>query len=511
MTFILNFLKSLSVARIICLSFATAILSGSVLLYEIEGGRLSYIDSLYLAASSICVTGLSPVNLSELSFAGQVALMLLIQLGGLGILTFTVLIGILVIQGFSRNSELGQIVLEAIDTVEDGHTKTDIRSDATHVYRIIRAIFNISITIEGIGAIFLYNYLPENIPPNVSRVFLSIFTSVSAFNNAGFSILNDLSFIKRDIDSIYTISTLVILGGIGFPVIIFVEKILLDIMKKITGKFEVKLETHLMSKAIRGEDPSTIYLFLAKISSMTENRIGSYNKALRGESTKIQTNLLIISSLFLIFVGSVFIYLIEFNNPKTISGLDFAEKFANSVFVSVCARTAGFNTFDMGAILDPSIVLISALMFIGGGPQGTAGGIKITTFAILVVYLRNVIESKKRVEIFGETISKKSVAMSIRLYFLATTAIAGMILILSVLHKENHRIQMIFFEVISAFGTVGFSLGLTPLLSDVEKIIYSFIMYVGRIGIFTVLIALTGQPGTPGISDDDDGIKIQVG
>ncbi len=505
MDFIINLIKKISVARLIAFSFIFAIFLGSLLLYLIEGGRLSYVNSLYIAASAVCVTGLSPVNISDFSFPGQFFLMLMIQLGGLGVLTFTVLVGRLVISGLSRNSEIGEVMLQAID--HDVKKRDEIHT----VYEILKSILKISLFLESIGALILLSLLPESIPDGVNRYFLSIFTSVSAFNNAGFSILNDMSFILKDIGSIYTIVVLVVLGGIGFPVIIFFEKIFLEILKEVSGKFEVWGETHLMSRAIKGEEPSRIYLFFTMFSSVTENKIESYNSNLRGASNKIQTNILIIGSLTLIFFGTLGVYLAEYDNPKTLQPLDFWEKIANSVFASVCARTAGFNTFDFANITDSTLVLICSLMFIGGGPQGTDGGIKITTFVVLVLYLKNVISSKKVVEIFGQPISKRAVAMSIRTYFLATTAIAVIIFVLTVMHGENHRVHLIFFEVISAFGTVGYSMGLTPLLSDAEKIVYCIVMFVGRIGIFTSLIALTGMPGTLGFGEEDDGIKIQVG
>ena len=148
-------------------------------------------------------------------------------------------------------------------------------------------------------------------------------------------------------------------------------------------------------------------------------------------------------------------------------------------------------------------------MFVGGGPQGTAGGIKITTFVILAKYLINVLNSQGHVDFSGNTVSKKSVAMSTRLYFLATSSLATIVLLLSFINGNNHILQSITFEVISAFSTVGLSLGLTSTLGDLEKIIYVFLMYVGRIGIFTVLIAITGNTATS--FEDDDGLKIQVG
>ncbi|MCX7998062.1 MAG: potassium transporter Trk, partial [Leptospiraceae bacterium] len=144
-------------------------------------------------------------------------------------------------------------------------------------------------------------------------------------------------------------------------------------------------------------------------------------------------------------------------------------------------------------------------------PQGTAGGIKITTFAILVKYLGNVISSSGTVRFFNQTISKHSVAMSIRLYFLGTTFLAFVVFLLTVVRGQGGQLQQIVFEVISAFSTVGFSLSFTSSINNIEKVIYSLIMYVGRIGVFTVLIAITGNPATSPMGGIDDDVKIQVG
>ena len=242
-----------------------------------------------------------------------------------------------------------------------------------------------------------------------------------------------------------------------------------------------------------------------------ENQIASYNKSLLGESNRAQTAIILIGSFVLICLGTFSFFLIEYSNPKTIGNLSLGSKFVNSLLVSVASRTAGFNTFNMSGILDSSIVIICSLMFIGGGPQGTAGGIKITTFVIFTQYLRNVINSQSKVEIYGHLISKRSVAQSIRLYFLATTTLVVAVFLLTLIHSNNMRLEYVVFEVISAFSTVGFSLGLTESINDLEKIIYSILMYVGRIGIFTVLVAITGNSVTSQMGDGDDGLKIQVG
>jgi trk system potassium uptake protein len=506
------FFRTLSVARAISISFGFAILFGSVLLYLVEAGNISYINSLYLSASAFCVTGLSPIPISSLSFFGQILLLVFIQVGGLGIIVFTVLIGILVIKGLSRNTKLHDFLYEVIDSDMKQEIKKSDILEQPRIFRILISILNISITIESIGAIFLYFTLPSNLPPNVnSRIFLSIFTSISAFNNAGFSIADDLGFLINETYSIFGIIFLIMAGGIGFPVIIFIEKVLLRTLNEITSKFEVWCETHLMRQAIKGEEPSAIYFFLTRISIWTEYRIESYNRSLRGESNRAQTSIILLGSLILIFIGFIFIFAIESSNPKTIGDLDFKSKLINSFLVSVSARTAGFNTFDMSGLYDSTIIILSSLMFVGGGPQGTAGGIKITTFVILVKYLSNVINSQTKVTVYGQLVSKNSVAMSIRLYFLATTTIVLMIFLFSLIHPHHNQIVKIIFEVISAYATVGFSLGFTPQISEVEKVLYAMLMFSGRIGLFTILVSITGNTGTGQMGAEDDGLKIQVG
>lgn len=501
--------KSVSVARAVSLSFGLAILGGAVLLFLVEQ-NLDIFDSLYLSASAFCVTGLATKNISELSTAAQVLLIIYVQMGGLGIIVFTVLIGLMVVSGLSRNSKLRDFVKEVLDTEVKTETGK-VLGESDKVWRMIFSILKITIFIEILGAIAIYYTFPEQIPMGVSRVYLSIFTSISAFNNAGFSIVDDVSFLQNDPLSLYVLSTLIVLGGIGYAVIIFIEKSLLEVFHKLVSKFEVWGETHLMTKAIRGEEPSKLYFLLTRISAWTEYRIEDYNKKLFGESNIIQTRIIFYGTLSLLFGGCFLLFAIEFNNEMTISNLTFHEKFANILFLSASSRTAGFSTFNTSNLYDASIVLICILMFIGGGPQGTAGGIKITTFAILMKYLGNVISSLSKVDFFGQTISKRSVAMSIRLYFLGTSVLAIVIFLMTLLRGESQQLDKIVFEVVSAFSTVGFSLGLSSKLSEIEKVIYAIVMYVGRIGVFTVLIAITGNPATSQMGGIDEDVKIQVG
>ncbi|MCC5816346.1 MAG: potassium transporter Trk [Leptospira sp.] len=504
-------MEGLSVARVILMVFGLFILLGSLGIFLAEKGMLSFTDSFFLSASAVCVTGLSPVELSELTHASHWIIMILIQLGGLGIISFTVIIGLLIVRGESRNIRFNFIVKEAIDATNESEVAEKYKS--SEVRRILFSVVNISMTIEAIGAISIYYFFPADLPPNVNRLFFSVFTSISSFNNAGFSIINDLSIIAFHPLSIYIVSLLIILGGIGFPVIIYVEKIGLQALQKIFYHIESRLETYFYSKIITNPSMDKfpiLYETFIKFSHYLDEKIEDYNSHLHGESNRIQYKILFYGTLILLTIGTFTLLALEINNPHTLFGMDWDVKLANAFFISVCSRTAGFSTIDLSGANDASIVIIAVLMFIGGGPQGTAGGVKITTFAILAAYLKNVINPSKTVQLFGETISKNSVAISIRVYFLATTVLALIFIVLAIMNQNENNLHIIFFELISAFSTVGYSLGLTPNLGDIEKIFFAIIMLVGRIGVFTVLIAITGHSGVPRMGEDD-GVKIQVG
>ncbi|RHX82003.1 TrkH family potassium uptake protein [Leptospira yasudae] len=520
----------LSVARTLCLGFAAAILIGSFGIYVSESGKLTYTNSLYLATSSICVTGLSPVLLSELQRSTQLIMMFLIQIGGLGIITFTVLIGVLVVRGLSRSTRLASFVYEATDAhlakrlrekkspphsgvVAPGKTKNE--AEASYVRRMLISLFNISLSIEAVGATLLYFCMPETtdrLPGTPSKLFLSIFTSISAFNNAGFSIVDDLSFLAKDPLCLLIVQFLIVMGGIGFPVIIFIEKSILEIVQKFMGKVEAVTETFMMRRTVLlGEDPPGWYIFVIATSVRLEERLEVYRKELFGDANRMQMAIIVLGSLILIHIGGISILLIEYNNVETIGKMGFTEKLFNSFFLSVSSRTAGFNTFDITEIRSATYVLLCSLMFIGGGPQGAAGGIKITTFFILILYLKNVISPQARVQAWGEDVSKNSVAISTRIYFLATLSLVVFMFIITLANGNKHGIETIFFEVMSAFGTVGLSLGMTPYTNDLEKFLYIALMFMGRVGTFTLLIAFTGHSGLGDLGSKDDGLKIQVG
>jgi len=501
----------ISFAKIIVLSYATLILILSVLIYLSEKGTLSYIDSFYIASASVCVTGITPVPLSQLSAPTHWIILFGIQLGGIWIIIFSVMIGILILRGESRNTAFHKIVRDLLDFHEDEKAASNFRR--AEVRRILFSIVNISVTIEILGAVLIYHCFPEELPPGVNRYFFSLFTSISAFNNAGFSIIDDLTIISGSPLSLYIVSFLIILGGIGFPVIIYLEKWGLTALQKVVFHIESRLETLFYSKIIKNPNRHSLprfYESMIRFSYSLDTKIENYNLHLYGESNRIQYRILLYGTIFLLAIGTVSFLFFEWDNPHTLYGLKWDLKLANSFFLSACSRTAGFTSLDIMGMQDPSIIIVTMLMFIGGGPQGTAGGIRITTIAILLVYLRNVIHPSSKVCIFGETISKNSVAISIRIYFLATTLLAVLFIIFVILNQGENSLHVIFFELMAVFSTTGFSIGLTQILSESEKIFCIFVMIIGRVGVFNFLIALTGHSGVPRMGVDD-GIRIQVG
>ncbi|MGQ2868970.1 potassium transporter TrkG, partial [Leptospira interrogans] len=429
----------------------------------------------------------------------------------------------------SRSTRLASFVYEATDAhlakrmrdkkleqqsavISPGKKKTE--AEASYVRRMLISLFNITLSIEAVGATLLFFCMPETdrLPGTPNRFFLSIFTSISAFNNAGFSIVDDLSFLSKDPLCLLIVQFLIVMGGIGFPVIIFIEKSILEIIQKFMGKVEAVTETFMMRRTVLlGEDPPAWYIFVIATSVRLEGRLEIYRKELFGDANRMQMAIIVLGSLILIHIVGIAILLIEYNNVETIGKMVFSEKLFNSFFLSVSSRTAGFNTFDITEIESATYVLLCALMFIGGGPQGAAGGIKITTFFILILYLKNVIRPQARVQAWGEDVSKNSVAISTRIYFLATISLVVFMFLITLANGNRHGIETIFFEVMSAFGTVGLSLGMTAYTNDLEKFLYIALMFMGRVGTFTLLIAFTGHSGLGDLGGKDDGLKIQVG
>jgi len=388
------------------ITFALLIIFGSFLL-SISGinyrNDYTYIDALFTATSAVCVTGLTTFPVSSFSFWGQIIILVLIELGGIGIMTLSTFIVL-----FLR----GELDLKGrISVSKISGTLFFAETD-----NIIVFIIGYVIAIEVIGSILLFfGFYMENI--NISdSCYYSIFYSVSAFCNAGFSIFDE-SLINQSAYIKIVIATLIILGGIGFYVVF-------DIMRYIRLK----------------------------------NRLKSHTK------------IVIVTTLFLIILGMLILYAVESGKLTII----------DAFFQSITARTAGFNSVDIAKLHNVSIFVIFILMVIGASPGSTGGGIKTTTFFVIVLSVFNTLKGRDRLVIFKREINYQNILRAHAIFFLYILFISVGTAILLI--YDDFGFINTFFEVASAVGTVGLSLGITPKLDSVGKSLLIFLMFAGRVG-----------------------------
>ncbi|MFO8518493.1 potassium transporter TrkG, partial [Staphylococcus aureus] len=379
---------------------------------------ISFLDALFIASSAFTVTGLSPVDIgSQFNILGEIVILLLIQIGGLGIVTVTLLTLVFLNRKISMKNRFLIMVTWNID--EPGG-----------VIKLIKHLAIYSLVTELIGMICLcLSFIPKF---GIGKgLFLSLFTSVSAFNNAGFALFkNNLIDYSSDPIVIITISILIIFGGIGhFVVIDFIN------CKKLS-----KLSLH--------------------------------------------SKLVLTTTSILIIIGAITFFLLEQFNTMQHMGL--VEKIGNSFFQSVTTRTAGFNSIDIASINKSTALMLMLLMFIGGAPLSAAGGIKITTFAVAFIFVLNYIRKENNVSVFNKEISDKYIKLSIVTINISFLFISIITFILSIINPNISLIKLLF-EVVSAFGTVGLSMNLTTEYHGITKIIIIFVMLCGKVVLLTLL------------------------
>ncbi len=414
-------------------SFSTVIIIGAMLLtlpvsiVAIE--KVSFIDSLFISASATCVTGLSTVDIGTYyTRFGQVIILLLIQTGGIGIITLALSLPIII---------GSQTTFTQTMTIRD---LTGVRT-VREVLSVAKAVIISTFAIEAAGAVALF-FAEESIEDTTLRLFSAVFHSVSAFCNAGFSIFsNNLEGYALNYSYISTIMILIILGGIGFPV------------------------TNNLFNFIKER------LFLRKKSNLS-----------------FHSKIVLTTTTGLILAGTILFLMLEWNN--TLGQQESGSKLINSLFMAVTPRTAGFNTIRLDGIGSATILIIIVLMFIGASPSSTGGGIKTTTFATMLFSIRALIRNKEDIEAFRRTIPISSIYKALNVAFISFAIICISIFFLSLTEKDKDLIKIIF-EVFSAFGTVGLSLGITPQLTSMGKIIIILTMLIGRIGPLTVAIIFT--------------------
>lgn len=419
-------------SRILLLSFFGGALIGAFLLMlpaaTTDHQGADFYDALFTSSSAVCVTGLIVRDTGYyFSGFGQAIILILIQIGGLGIMTFSTLYAILL------GKRLGLRQEEQMREIMESPT-------APQMYRLIVSVITTTLLFEFIGSVLLYlRFLSEM--DSVHATKNAVFHSISAFCNAGFSLFpNNL---MRYVDDAYVniiVIFLVVLGGLGFVVID-------DIRKN-----------------MRNFNPLT----------------------LRWSRLTVHTRIVIIMSAALIFVGTMLIFFLEFDN--TMLRLSVGDKLLSAVFQSVTCRTSGFNTLDIGAMRNATLLLCILLMFIGASSSSTGGGIKTTTFAVLLLSARAHLTSRPRVEVFRRSIAPETVYKSIAIVLFASTFI--FIITLVLLSTQTGTFLQIIFETFSAFGTVGLSMNYTAELDSLGKVLMSILMYIGRVGPLTIALAL---------------------
>ncbi|MGG4470727.1 TrkH family potassium uptake protein [Paenibacillus alvei] len=415
-------------AQILSIGFLTLIFIGALLLMlpisTNDGHELSFLDAIFEATSAVCVTGLVVVDTGT-TFTVFGQCVLLFLIQTGGLGFMTVGVVIAIFLGKNIGLKGRLMIQESLNQLS-----------LEGMVRLVKFILLFTLLFEAIGALFLSIRWSVDLGFPTS-IYYGIFHSISAFNNAGFDIMGDYRSITGyagDFTVVFILTSLLLIGGLGYTVI-------LDIWRK---KFTGKLTLH--------------------------------------------TKLVLWISAILIVFPTILIFVLEFKNPGTLGSLSLKDKFLGAYFHAVVPRTAGFNSLNMSELSLSTQFITMILMFIGGGSGGTAGGIKVTTFLIILLAVWNLIRGNDDINIMERRISKDLVhrSFAITVYSIGIVSIISFILTMT----ENAPLNVILFEVISAFATVGMSLGLTPDLSPVGKIAISLLMFIGRVGPLTLAYAL---------------------
>jgi trk system potassium uptake protein TrkH len=435
-------LQRMHPAWLVVLSYLAAAFTGTMLLSlpaASTGEPLGPVDALFTATSGICVTGLIVVDTgTQLTLFGKTVLLVLIQMGGLGVMTFSVFLFIFIGRGMGLRGRW--IITESFTATP----QKDIRS-------LLRAIFIFTFVVEAIGTGLLFLFWRRTMPPS-GALFTGLFHSISAFCNAGFSFFSS-SFMEYRGSAILnlTIMALIVVGGLGFPVM------------------------YQLVERLRHPD---LY---------------------RHRPLSLHVRMVLWTTVMLIASGGLLVFLLE--RRYALQALPWHEKLFTALFQSITARTAGFNTLDIPQLGGATLFILIMLMFVGASPGSCGGGIKTTSLAVMGAILRNKIRGKTSVSIFHRTLPEETVSRALSIFILAVVTItAGLIVLLMTQMGAEYSSREYFlpylFEAVSAFGTVGLSMGVTSTLSSVGKIVIILLMLLGRVGLLTVAYVVTRRERT---------------
>lgn len=427
---------SLRPAHYLLLGFAAAIITGAVLLYlpaSANGSHLSFVDALFTSTSAVCVTGLIVVDTgTKFTNFGQMVILTLIQLGGLGIMTFSVFFMILLGRRISFRGRMA---------IHDSFSHSPFKNFSG----MLKAIFALTFAVEALGAVGLTLEFLRNFPVR-RAIYLAVFHSISAFCNAGFSLFPDsLIRYQNSVGVNVIFMALIVLGGLGF-------------------------------------------LVLIDLPALIDNR----------RSLSLHSKIVLITTGALIFVGAFFIFIAEYHNQ--LAGLPMKGKILASFFQSITPRTAGFNTLDYAKLTHATLFFTLFLMFVGASPGSCGGGIKTSTFSVLLLLVWRRIHGHRRVSVLQRTLPQGVTDRVIVITFLAFVTVFIATLVVMMIEswavpfgKASWHLINGLFEVVSAFGTVGLSTGITPILSSYSKVVLVVVMYLGRVGPASVAFSMGPQ------------------
>ena len=437
-------IKHLSSAQVVLIGFLAIILAGSVLLClpisSADGKVVSYVDALFTATTATCVTGLVTVpTVSTWSIFGQVIILLLIQIGGLGVITIAASIMMML----GKRIGIGNRIL-----IQDSFNLNSLSG----IVKFIKKVIFGTLIIEGIGALL---YMTVFVPDfGIKGIWISVFNSVSAFCNAGIDIISENSLCDYALNPVINLTTsfLIISGGIGFVV-------WWDVIEIIKNKKRRHLR------------------FLS-----------------------LHSKIAISATAVLIVVGTILFFIFEYNNPLTMQSYSLIEKVEASFFQSVTTRTAGFATIPQENFTNASSIVSLLLMFIGGSPVGTAGGIKTVTFVIILATAASVIKNKRTIDVFNRQISEKSIKKAIAVFATSFSVMTLSTILLSA--ASNADFLDVLYETVSATATVGLTRNFTASLNTVGKIIIIATMYFGRVGPISLAVAFKMRKSSENIIEN---------
>ena len=439
----------LNPARLFVLSFLGLILIGTILLLLpiSTTGSISLIDALFTTTSAVCVTGLVALDTSkDFTLFGQTVIMVMIQAGGLGILTFASYFSYFFKGGSSYEDQLTMGNISNIEKIDE-------------IFKTLKRILIITIGIEAVGALFIFTSLnPALIPYLGDRIYFSVFHSISSFCNAGFSTLPHGIMENGYVDNYgfqLSLIFLFVLGGLGFPIVIN----LLKYLKHLVRRTFLQIFNH----------KKDVY---------------------KPWVMKLGSKINLITTFSLIVIGTILIFINEYNN--ILASHQGVGKFVTALFTATTPRTAGFNSIDFNQLHLSSLIIIIILMWIGASPASTGGGIKTSTFAIAVLNFISLARGRKNIEVCSREVSETSIRRAFAVMTLSVVVLAIGSLLISYF-DEGLRLLDIIFESVSAYSTVGLSLGITPGLSSASKLVLIILMFIGRVTTLTLLIAFFKQ------------------